>query len=118
MTIVVSPKSIELAQCANLEILAVMPVIFDCFESLEAGESVVRALEMYQLGLEALTPELDRATLDEMISAHAEIKAHFLAAADVARFPSELIGQVLAAFDDFATGLKTLEKAPSSRPSN
>ena len=119
MTIlIVSQHSIELARCANLEILAVMPVIFDCFEAAPAGENLVRALEIYQQALEELTPpQIERATLDEMISAHARIRAAFLAAADTALLPSELIRQIRAAFDDFATGLERLQKTPSSRPS-
>lgn len=97
-----------------------MPLMFDCFESKTAGESIVRALEVYQAGLEGMTWALDRSaeleleTLDEMIESHEEIRKAFLAGADVARFPSELIRQVVAAFEDFAIGLQDLKKQSSA----
>jgi len=109
-TLHISHQSIELARCANLEILTIVPMMFECFGASACGtpcpSAVVRALEMYQQGLEALGTEVEAETLDEMIRAHGEISEELQRAARAAEVPAELIEQFAVVFREFESGLR------------
>lgn len=105
---------LEQALCANHEILTFLPHLFVRFEAPESAETVRRSLLLFQSGLSELTAapqELDALVVDEMISAHAEIAAAVAAALELAKVPRELIEQIGAVFDEFATGLRSLTAA-------
>lgn len=104
-TVHFSQATIELARCANLEILTAVPLLFQRFEQPPAAP-VIRALEVYQTGLELLSAELEAETLYEMIRAHEDISQALQVAARAADLPPELIEQFAIAFREFGSGLR------------
>lgn len=116
--VIVSTEKLELALCANQEILTTLRDAFRAFEVPEnTAGAFERALTEYRgalLGLvkdpTAPTHEIDRTTLDEAQITHDEIAFAFQTASELGRVPPELARQMGAVFEEFATGLRDLQR--------
>lgn len=112
--VIVSRSAIDLALCANSEILASMPQILG-----SQAAPIVRALEEYRLGLRGMAPpgdletaQWDQALIEEAIEANAAIAASCALACEIEQVAPMLTELVAKAFADFEMGLKTMGSPP------
>lgn len=103
---------IEVALCANQEMLTVLPRLFR--DHGVRGEAILAALSAYQVGLQGMlchaqkTGSVELESLTEAIGAHLEISQAVVRACDQARVPPGPRDLLVAIFAQFRGDLSRL----------